>query len=544
MSERFCLVPTVVSLLLVAVTAAAEPPASAQVLAHRSWQFQDPDWAYLQQAIPRAAAAGMNRIQLSHRIVMDAEELWEGDGAAGRLERFRNCAKLARQHGLKVDMWTHELSGLPKDRFRGEGGKPVLSDELWDWVAAKYAKLFGLVPELDGLVLTFAETDYSVYKDSVISDLPRPRRVARLIEVMADACRKHDKLLIVRTFVYEPSEIDSLREALAAIAATAERTHNILVMTKCVPHDWTPYYPFNPLLGDVSGLPQIVEIDLGQEFTGLSRILHCEVDYVKYVMDHARGRGVVGGVARVERIEHHALDTPNEVNIHAFSRLLQEPGLSAEALWREWASRRYGEKVASHVIRALEPTFDITNLTYFPLEYWIVNHSLVPDWRYAFGHITSRQNAKWIPSPRQLAARDELLRPTAATLIKIDAEKDAARRLAALSLSALDEARDDLADADYRELKRYLELGRDNVEVFRAHNLAMFTLLHLEHRKAAGDADETEIARIRKDVETQIDALLKWADWMEKTYGAEIYPGNPARIRAFADEVAKRLGAS
>lgn len=523
---------------------ADESAKTSTVLEHRSWQFQDADWDYLQRAIPQAAAAGMNRIQLSHNIVMDAEQLWEGDDAPGRLELVRNCVKLAKQHGLKVDMWTHELSGLPSGRFRGPtGGKPMLSPELWDWVAAKYDKLFGLVPDLDGLVLTFAETDHSVYKDAVISDLPRARRVARLIEVIADACKKHDKLLLVRTFVYEPAEIESIREALAEVAATAARTGNIVVMTKCVPHDWTPYYPFDPLLGNVSGLPQIVEIDLGQEFTGLSAILHCEVDYVRYVMDHARARGVIGGVARVERMEHHALGTPNEVNIHAFDRLLHEPALSADALWREWAVKRYGEKAATRVINALRPTFDITNLTYFPLEQWIVHHSLVPRWSYAHSHILSRNNAKWIPTPHQLAARDELLRPTAATLIKIDAEKEAARRLAESSLAELDRAKPDLADADYQQLERYLELGKANVEVFRAHNMTMFTFLHLQYRKSAGDTTADELAAIRTDVEKYLASLRQWADKMERIYGQDIFPGNPARLRSFAAEVEKRMNA-
>lgn len=539
---RFALICVVCAALFAVPARAQAPQEGGATLPHRSWQFQDDNWEYLQQAIPQAARAGMNRVQLSHRIIMDAEQLWEGKDAAGRLELVRNCAKLAKEHGLAVDVWTHELSGIPKDQFREQpGGKPVLSPELWAWVTAKYEKLFELVPELDGLVLTFAETDYSVYKDVVVSDLPRAQRVAKLIEVLSDVCKKHEKLLIVRTFVYEPSEIESMREALAEIARTAQRTHNIVVMTKCVPHDWTPFYPFNPRLGDVSGLPQIVEIDLGQEFTGLSKILHCEVDYVKYVMVHARAKGVIGGVARVERMDNHALGTPNEVNIHAFNRLLSEPDLTSDGLWREWTAKRYGEKAAPHVIKALRPTFDITNLTYFPLEQWIVNHSLLPNWGYAYGHLTSRQNAKWIPSPRQLAARDELLQPRAETLIKLDAEKETARRLAEASLLDLEHAKPHLAEADYRQLKRYLELGKDNVEVFRAHNLAMFTLLHLRVRKAAGDASPEEINEIRTKVEKQIQALRQWADKMEQIYGKDVYPGNPARIRDFASDVENKL---
>ncbi len=517
-------------------------PAQAAVLPHRSWQFQDADWEYLRLAIPQAALQGMNRIQLSHHIVMDAEQLWEGPGAQHRLDLVRKACALAQANGLQVDLWTHELSGLPRDRFRGPtGGKPVLSPELWAWVTAKYEKLFELVPDISGLVLTFAETDFAVYRNAVSSDLDPPHRLAKLIEVMSEVCARHGKLLILRTFVYEPQDMQFMHAALGLVAAARQRTHNVVVMTKCVPHDWTPFYPFDSLLGNVAGLPQVVEIDLGQEFTGLSKILHCEVDYVQYVMDYARGKGVIGAVARVEReANQRALGTPNEVNIHAFCRLLHDPALSANALWREWSVRRYGPKAAPHVIRALRRTFDITNLTLFPLEQWISHHSLLPDWNYAHGHITSRQNAKWIPGPRQLAARDELLRPTADTLIKINAEKDLALKFTELSLADLERARPDLSAADYQELKRYLELGRDNVEVFRAHNLAMFTQLHMQARKTAGDATPEELTALHAQVETHLQTLRQWADTMQQRYGKGTYPGDPDSIRAFIDDFIKR----
>lgn len=531
------------ALLVLIVAVCCGKSGAAEPLPHRSWQFHDPDWDYLQQAIPKAQAAGMNRIQLSHQIVMDAEELWQGSGHEKRLERVRKATALAHAHGLKVDIWTHELSGLPKDRFRDpDTGKPKLSAELWKWLDEKYEHLFELVPDLDGVVLTFAETDHKVYRDDVVSEEAPPRRVARLINVMGDVCKRRGKLLIVRTFVYEPAEIGFLQQALAAVAESLGNSRHVMVMTKCVPHDWTPYYPFNPLLGDVAGLPQIVEIDLGQEFTGQSRLLHCEVDYVKCALDFARAKNVTGAVARVERSVNHALGTPNEVNIHAFSRLLADGSIDADTLWREWAVKRYGDKAAPSLVRALRRTFEITNLTYFPLEYWIVNHSRIPDWGYAHGHITSRQNCKWIPSPKQVTARDELLRPTPDTLLRISHEKDLANKLLLRSLADLELARPHLPDEDYAELRRYFDLAKDNVEVFRQHNLGMFTLLHYRARVEAGDATLGEIQAIRDQVLEHLEEMRTWADRMEERYGKDIWPGNPDRLRKFAGEVEEKLG--
>ena len=96
--------PAVVLTALVAATLAR-----ARVLPHRSWQFLDSNWEHMAAAIPKAKAAGMNRIQLSHRIIMDAEQLWERKGHAQRLALVRKAIELAHANGLKVDMWTHEL---------------------------------------------------------------------------------------------------------------------------------------------------------------------------------------------------------------------------------------------------------------------------------------------------------------------------------------------------------------------------------------------------------------------------------------------------
>ena len=518
------------ALLTLAIAFAA--PCLAEALPHRSWQFQEPNWNTLATDIPRAASAGMNRIQLSHHIVMDAEELWEKPGHEERLALVRRAVALAHEHGLAVDMWTHELSGVPS-RFR-EGRRVKLSPELWQWLDEKYEKLFTLVPELDALVLTFAETDYSIYKDgSVVSDLPPVERFVKMIDVLSAASARHDKQIIVRTFVYEPNEIEWIGEALTAVAKRSGARHNITVMTKCVPHDWQPHYPYNPLLGNVGGLPQIVEMDLGQEFTGKSRLLHCEVDYVSHVLAHARQKGVVGAVARVERYEYRALDTPGEVNLHAFSRLLSDASPTSEELWREWAVARYGEAAAPHVIAALRRTYDTTNLTLFPLGQWVANHTRVPDWNYAVDHLRRRSTGLWIASPEDELVQQELLRPSWSAFDKVSSEKDLARRLLERSRRDLLAAQPHLSAADYKTLVDYLDFAEDNVEVFRHHNLALLAALSAQQSNHRADY----VREARKHVA----ALRDCADRMEERYGKDALPGNPARIRAFADEVEKEL---
>jgi hypothetical protein len=515
----------------------------AQVLEHRSWQLHDPDWNHLQKAIPMAAEEGMNRIQLSHNIVMDAEELWEKEGHEERLEVVRKAIALAHEHGLKVDMWTHEVSGVPEE-YLAEDGRCVLNEDLWEWLGEKYEHLFDLVPELDGLVLTFSETDYAVYQnDKVISDEPEMKRIARMADAIYDVCLKRGKILMIRTFVHRPTELDWIGQAMQSIAESIEDQSQLVVMSKCVPHDWHPYFPYNPMLGNVGGMRQVVEIDLGQEYTGKSWILHGEVGYVRDVLEYARSKGVIGSVARVERKNLHALGTPNEVNIHAFSRLVRDPSLTTEQLWQEWTEGRYGAGAAQYLIPALKNTYDVTNIILYPQEQWINRHSELADWKYAYRHITDYKGysvKSWLNSQKYERMHRELLHPVPETFLRIRNEKELARQLSRDCLENLERARPYLSEEDYSELLHYFELADQNIEIFEHHTLAFYKSLRLmDLEKVPGSEEEQE--QLRREMKQHIGALRRLAGRMERLYSPHIAPGNPEKIMRFVRDIEKRL---
>ncbi|MBN1590423.1 MAG: hypothetical protein JW888_12990 [Pirellulales bacterium] len=502
-------------------------------MTYRVWQFLDSDWDYLQRAIPRAREDDMNRIQLGQKIINHAHSLYKSPET---LELVRKATRLAHQHGLKVDIWTHELADVPA-RLK-TNGRIVLNDALWAWLRDKYARVFRLVPDVDGLVLTCAESQANIYSDRVISDLPSDARIAKLMAVMADICREHDKMLFVRTFVYMPDELEAMRRAVATIADAVRDKGNVVVMSKCVPHDWSPFYPYSPALGDTVGLPQVVEIDLGEEYTGLSHFLHGEVSYIHAVFNRCRKPTIIGAVARVDRDRgNRALGTPNEVNLHAFKRLAHDRSPTVDQLWTEWAEKRYGREAAPYVIDALKATYDVTNLAFYPLENCMQNHSGLCDWKYALSHITLATPAKWIASPRQELARDELLHPTWITLTKINAEKDAARRLAEASLTILDRGRGHLRPEDYRELRRYLEFGRDVVEVCRYQNLAFEATLRYLNRVQGVDIGHETLEELRLEALKYVDSLDRSADVMENRHGHETRLGNPVDAHKYAAEM-------
>jgi hypothetical protein len=514
------LVPVLFALTMAPALALAAP------LPMRIWQLQDMDAAHIERVIDLAPDYGITGIQLSHNIIMEAEALLEKPDLARQINGF---ARRAHQRGLEVTFWTHELSGVPKEFFsddRVDFDRPQFIEHLRD----KYHRVFEVCPDLDGVVLTFHETAQSVYDDrKVRSSLSPAQRVGVLIDTLAQACADKGKHLVVRSFSYEPGELEAIREGFAL--AKSEFT----VMTKCQPHDWQPYYPHNPLIGEVGGRPQLVEFDLGEEFFGECRVPYCKVDYLKWRLDYGVSRGIAGGVARLERLRSRALDTPNWVNVYAWSRLLQDPSLDAHQLVLDWATERFGAEPAPLVASALERTFPIVNKTLLALEFWVANHSKFTSYDYAFGHIVSRDTTKWDPTLHNRETRDALLRPTPETLTALATEKADARSLWEQSWADLQAARDHgLKAEDYEWLRTYFERQGTWIELWTAWTRVLFGVRRYEQ---TGEAAQGEQARA--DLATLRDLIAAHEDDLRALH--QIGDGNVRAAHDFVNDMDRRI---
>ena len=464
--------PAVVILLILAAALSAE----AGPLSIRCWQFQDYDMKHIKRLVDLAAAQSVNRVQLSHNIVMDVEEPLSKPQLVADINTI---CKWAHGKGIKVDIWTHELNGIPKD-LQKDGKADIDDPKLWEFVKGKYDKLFKLCPEIDGLVLTMQETAMSIYNDeNVTSSIPPEERVAKLIDDMGAVCAAFKKDFIVRTFSYEPEQLRCILGGLKACKS------DVIVMTKCVPHDWQPYYPYNPAIGDVGGRRQIVEFDLGHEFTGLSTIPYINIDYVKRHLEYDINKGAVGAVFRVERLAWRSTDTPNWAVIDVCTRLLSDPSADPHRLYREWLADRYSRDAVEPLYSAFMRTQEIVDKGCFVLGFWITNHSLIPSYEYAQKSLRGRTTAKWDPSTKPI--EQELFHPTRDTIRKIDAEKDAALKLADASIADIERAKGFLKPDDYSELIDLFQRERAMVVVWKATMDVIFGIDVYKSTKSESD---------------------------------------------------------
>ncbi len=489
----------------------------------RGWQVHDPNMERLRRTIDEAAAQGINHLQISHGIVHDAEDLL---GNPQRQDEVRELVRLCHERGIEIFSWTHELNAVP-DRFRREGKVDLDDEALWEWVRAKYRRFFELAPGLDGLILTFHETDVPVYYDDrVVSSLSHPERVARLIDTVNDVCRELGKTLYVRTFIYRPDELQWVIDGIQACDPS------VRVMSKCEPHDWEPFYPNNPALGRFPGRIQVVELDLGCEYYGQSLVPYALPTYTRYRLDYALERGVGGAVARIERNDHPALGTPNALNLGVYARLLEDPYASAEELWRTEIARRYGEEMVDVLQPALDATWGIVNGVWLTKRFYFLNdHSRVPSLGYARRHVASHSVAKW--DRRCLGMQRRLERPDPLLAREVLAEKDRAVEAARRALKTVKAAAAQLPREEARTLSASFARLDRAARLWRCLADAYFAWALWDARPDEGRA---------ADVRRALAALRTAADRMEAESGTpDERWASAARARSFAEEIERAL---
>jgi len=501
------------ALTLLQVLAPPAPAAVRRPLTVRGWILLHYDMEYLREAIAAAPSFDINHIQLSHGIVHHGEQLIEDQR---RQHDVAELARLCHDRGIEIFIWVHELNAVP-DEFKTDGRPDLDRAGFWEWMARKYDRLFDAGPTIDGIVVSLSEGQYHVYSESRVgSKLSPAERVTKLLEVMSDVCRRRGKKIYCRTFGESPFA----RQGIFAAPP------DVFVMSKVTNGDWQPYSPHNIATGYFRGSrPEIVEFDLAGEYMGHGQIPWCCPNYIQYRLRNAVAKGASGVVGRIGRDNHHILGTPSEINLYAFSRLIDDPEADLGSLWRDWVSDKYGTGAVDGVTDALRRTEEITRRLYWGDhlgDIRIQQHSSLPSLSYAESH-----NRTYMYTP---PVDVTLYSQPGALDNDMERRYDAILPLCDASLSDLDRAKAALKEDEYARVRDYLERQRECVRIFRAVHAAFIAWVVYK-------SDPTPERRAW--LEGYLARVDQVADEIERRH-PDMWPGNPGRARGFASSIRKR----
>ncbi|HLY62015.1 MAG TPA: hypothetical protein VKV95_14830 [Terriglobia bacterium] len=500
---------------------------ATDLVPYRAWQFHKLNPPYVSSTMKMAHNYDINTVVFSHDMIGYASQLFDG---SNRGEQLRELARNAHAEHLKVWIWVHELQDVPQEYLDNH---VVQLDRpgLWKWLTERYERVFAEYPEFDGLMLTFDETEYKIFDPKQVhSSISMPDRLARLINTINAVCERHGKDLIVRSFFYEPQEMEWFREGYAK---TSQR---VMIQSKCEPHDWDPFYPDNSLIGQFPGRRQIIEFDGSAEFFGKNRVPYTQPEYFERRWRYDLSKpGVAGYNLRLDHGGYDALRTPNEINIYAMYRFTQDPTVNARQIWKEWTEQRYGHGAAAQVEQALQPTYDIVNHSFYTLQFWVTNHSRLPLFQYSESVLHLRTMAKWYPNDARYAQLEQkLLNPDADLLEQILQEKDQAIALAHESLLHLELARGDLSPEQYADLYWRFALLERTAVIWRLHAEAFFGYKVLKAHPT--------IPGLRQRVLRALDGLEAQAVVSAKDARiGQDPPCSASEIRAFVKDMRSRL---
>lgn len=498
-------------------------PLHAAALSFHGWTLTQNDMDYNLSVLDRMQDYGVQQVQLSHRIVTRIHQFEDPEV----VDRVKTLADRIHTQGGEVIVWAQELS----EDLQILVCYDLDSADMQARMQA-YRDALAKVPEIDGVMISFGSAPTELYYTVPTCGgylEPKERYKAIIEAVSRVVMDEFGKQVYVRTFYHKGFEIPFMRDALA------ETERPVVVMSKSEPNDFEPYYPLNPLVGDVGSHPQFLELDCAGEYWGRGAIPFVAVEYFsqRYRETREKSTGAqsqfIGSTCRVDRYEYSAMNTLNEANIWAQAQLVKNPDADWQELLSGFIAARYGLANKAEAHRQL---FDILRRTY-----WIGRKMYYAkgEWAFKKGSDLPSSNLDALTlqldkTIRQWDAAYALIArsvrtPDRQTVLELLQEKHEALELAQRNLDTLPSLRESLDTATYAQLETLLLKQRVATEVWFNMAGAVFG----QRNRSIGSSSW---------VAWHLDELERLADALDE--GAyplidDPYPFPSADIREFVD---------
>ncbi|MBF8187001.1 hypothetical protein ITP53_14900 [Nonomuraea sp. K274] len=555
-----------IAALILLVTAGVALPTQAEAEQQvRGWTILSDSDAGADAVIAAAGSHKINHLQLSHEIVHDLREVREPakQAQANRLTKAAHDAGIA-----EVAIWDHSLYDLdyyPAEFRTGPDGTIDLDDPaFWEWFKQDYREMLDLVPDIDSVVLTFIETGARVERQHSAKLTTAEQKLAYLVDRVAEVIVSERGLdLYLRTFGYFPEEMERTIGAIALVS-----NPDVKVMAKATPHDFFLTHPNDSTISRINR-PVLIEYDTAGEYNGQGKIANAwPEEHIKRLRHYQTLPNVIGYVARTDRYdESRIVGTPTEINLYALARATEDPRVSVETIYREFAEKTYGRRAAGDVAAALSKSYEIVTSVLYSLGTNTANHSRLDYEPYCSSYHRS-VSGKWIEPPvtyvrhgvnkrfhfwidvvnhlspaacktdptlareaqyvldRGWVTPGDQMTPT--YLRYVLTEKDHGVRVAESALRDIDKARRDLSPQHYQQLKAYFERTVLTARLHRAVAAAYFG-----YRIYARDAAQ-RTGKMRRLIWDGLDDAQRIAEQIQ-TYPAPAASGEWDWVRDAAE---------
>ena len=346
--------------------------------------------------INAASTYNINHLQLSHDLIMDLQEIRD----IKRQKLVNDLISKAHLAGIKeVVLWDHTLYSLKyyPDKFKTGPNNTINLDDpsFWQWFKQDYRDMINLVPEMDGLVLTFIETGARAENQYSEKLKTGAEKLAAVVDAVAEVvCDELGKKLYIRTFAYTDAEYQNTIGCIGHI-----KSDKIILMMKETPHDFFLTHPNDMYAGSINR-PTIMEFDTGNEFNGQGVIANTWPEYIiRRWSELIKRPNIIGYVARTDRYRNtRIVGTPNEILLYTLKRFTEDQSITADDVYDEFIAQKYSDEAVKSIKPAFKLAYDIVSSSLYTLGTNIANHSKMDydPYKSSYGRHVS---GKWIDPP-------------------------------------------------------------------------------------------------------------------------------------------------
>lgn len=252
------------------------------------------------------------------------------------LREVKKIADILRPYGIRVFLSInfatpmalgHTVTADPKDA------------SVRKWWKNKAKEIYKLIPDFGGFLVK-ANSEGQ----------PGPgdyhRSHADGANMLAEALEPYEGIVMWRCFVYGANHKgeDRVKQAVSEFKPLDGKFHkNVILQTKNGPLDFQPREPYSPVFDQIRETPNMVELQITQEYLGQSVHLVYLAPMWKEFFQYIEPDWLscIAGVANIGKDANWCGHHFSQANWYAFGRLAWNPSLSSEAIAREWLEQTF-----------------------------------------------------------------------------------------------------------------------------------------------------------------------------------------------------------
>ena len=252
------------------------------------------------------------------------------------LKEVRKIADILRPYGIKVYLSINFATPMALGDTKTAD---PLNKSVAKWWKKKAKEIYKLIPDFGGFLVK-ANSEGQ----------PGPgdyhRTHADGANMLADALKPYKGIVMWRCFVYGANHKgeDRVKQAVSEFKPLdGQFRDNVILQTKNGPLDFQPREPYSPVFDQIRQTPNMVELQITQEYLGQSRHLVYLAPMWKEFFSFVPARQLKGiaGVANIGKDRNWCGHHFSQANWYAFGRLAWNPELTSEEIANEWLKQTF-----------------------------------------------------------------------------------------------------------------------------------------------------------------------------------------------------------